>query len=218
MGEEMPSDKRDSVPRAISIGIFIAIATAAVGYIVTLMDDHRKRQIEFADRQIEKLYGPLLSLSVANQRAWSELHYNFRNKKTYYFDDNDKPTPQQVEIWRRWMKTVFLPLDIKMETAIIDNAQLIDGGHIYTVFQDLIAHVESYKATIAKWKEIDEKENPHFRDTAENTAVIQYPVTLAGCIQQRFELVKIKRDALENSWVPYLRNPPNDYFLPADCR
>ena len=50
------------------------------------------------------------------------------------------------------MKIVFLPLDQKMESTIIDNVQLIGGQRIFPLFGKLIVHVESYKAVVANRK------------------------------------------------------------------
>ena len=42
------------------------IVAAAVGYVISYLDQHRKDQVAFVSTQIEKLYGPLFALSQAN--------------------------------------------------------------------------------------------------------------------------------------------------------
>ena len=71
------------------------------------------------------------------------------------------------------MKTVFMPLNLKMEAAIVDNAQLLDGNRIYPCFVELISHVESYKATLASWKDSDDLNQTKHRTAKANNAVIE---------------------------------------------
>jgi hypothetical protein len=209
------SRKKEPFSRALAIGIFLAIVAAATGYIVSIVGDQRKREIEFADQQIEKLYGPLFALSTATLRASTALFLNVRPGKTVFFDEHDPPSPKEVEIWRRWIKTVFQPMNVKMETAIIDNAQLIEGGHIYPLFVDLILHVESYRATIAKWKDTD-AENPHFVEASENTAMIAFPKGFDRCVELRFDVLRARRDRLKRSWILAFETPEDRPF-PEGC-
>jgi hypothetical protein len=133
-GDVKPNEKSGSAYEGIATAIFVAVATAVIGYAVSFIDEHRKNQIQRVNTQIEKLYGPLYAYSIANKRAWTELHKKYRSGKTYFFNDQDKPSAEQVEVWRRWMKTVFMPINLKMESAIIENAQLLDGNRVYSLF------------------------------------------------------------------------------------
>jgi hypothetical protein len=215
-GDVEPSETRGSAYKAIATAIFLAVASAIIGYAVSFIDEHRKNQIQIVNTQIEKLYGPLYAFSVANQRAWRELHDKYRSGKTYFFDDQDKPSAELVEVWRRWMKTVFMPMNLKMESAIIENAQLLDGNRIYPSFVDLIAHVESYKATVAKWKDTDDLHDDRYRMAGENTAVIEYPIRLDACIEARLQSVLDRRDRLERSWTGLFITEPAQHFQ-SDC-
>jgi hypothetical protein len=207
--------KEHSVYTGLIISILVAAATALIGYSVSFVDEYRKGKIRTVNTRIEKLYGPLYAYSVASKRAWTELR-KFRGDKPYYFNDNDKPGEEQVEIWRRWMKAVFMPLNLKMESAIIENAQLLDGSRIYPVLVDFIAHVESYKATIARWKDTDDISDPRHRTVRANAAVIDYPPTLDDCIAVRLKAALELRDALEQSWTGFLRDESAKKFN-DDC-
>jgi hypothetical protein len=145
--------------KGIITTIFLGIVSAIVGYAVSFVSDHRKSEIEFVNSQIEKLYGPLYAYGVANAGSWTELHQR-RGGDPDYFHDHPPVTAQDVEIWRRWMTNVFMPKNIKMEEVIIENSQLLDKSKIYPVFEDLITHIESYKATIARWDAKDELSDP----------------------------------------------------------
>jgi hypothetical protein len=214
-------ERRNSEPayRALVVGIFLAVVAAMAGYIVSLFEDHRKREIEFVDQQIEKLYGPIFAVSTATRRAKDELLSKLRPGKSDYFAKNDPPGLEEVQTWRRWIQTVFQPMNLQMEKAIVDNAQLIEGGHIYPVFADLILHVESYKATIAKWKDTDANENSHFIEASENTSLIDFPKGFDRCVQLRFEAMRARRDSLKRSWIFFpVETPPENDLFPEDCR
>jgi len=210
--------KKDPPPNGIVLAIFVAIVTAAVGYFFSVVQDQRKREIDFVDQQIEKLYGPLFALSTATKRAAQQVLFIVRPGKGRFFDEHDPPTPAEVERWRQWIKTVFQPMNQKMETAIVDNAQLIEGGHIYPVFADLVLHVESYKGIIAKWKDTDAKENSHFTDRSENAAVNEFPKDFDICVEQRFVAMLAKRACLKSSWIFPLQSCENHTTFPKDCQ
>jgi hypothetical protein len=53
------SDAAEPRSKGIVLAIFTAILAAVGAYTVSIAEDHRKREIEFVEQQIEKLYGPL---------------------------------------------------------------------------------------------------------------------------------------------------------------
>lgn len=205
------SKESDSRYKGIATSIVLAVVSAAIGYTVSFVDEHRKAQIHKVNTQIEKLYGPLYAYSVASRRAWEDLR-STSGRGTYYFDDQDMPSAELVEVWRRWMKTVFMPINIKMESAIVDNAQLLDGRRVYPCFVDLISHVESYKATIASWKDTDDLAQTKNRTVRANNAVIVYPIDLDNCIEMRLQAALERRNELERSWLGILISGSKQHF------
>jgi len=210
--------KKETSSNGIVIAISVAIVTATVGYFISTMQDQRKREIDFVDQQIEKLYGPLFALSTATKGAAQQVLFKVRRGKDKFFDEHDPPSLTEVEQWRLWIRTVFQPMNKKMEAAIVNNAQLIEGGHIYPVFADLVLHAESYEGTIAKWKETDIKENPHFRERSENTAVNEFPDGFDTCIEQRFKAMLAKRTCLKRSWIFPFEACEDYRSFPENCR
>lgn len=196
--QQAPAKESGKAYAAVVTSIIAAIATAMIGYIVSFVDSHRKAKIEKLDKQIERLYGPLYAYSVASSRAWSDIR-QITGRATYFFNDDNMPSAEQVEAWRRWMKTVFMPLNVKMEAAIVDNAQLMDGNRIYPCFEELISHVESYKATVAGWKDWDDLSQPKHRTAKANNAIIVYPVGLDLCIRDRLEATLKRRNEVDSS-------------------
>ena len=51
------------------------------------------------------------------------------------------------------MQNVFQPMNVKMEDAIVNNAQLLVGERMPPMFLQFVSHTEAYKSVIAKWKE-----------------------------------------------------------------
>jgi hypothetical protein len=211
-------DEKQSSYREVAVAIVIAAITAAIGYTVTFIDEHRKSELQNVNIQIEKLYGPLYSYSIAARRAHDELRSIYRNAAAHYFnkDDKDPPTAEEVEVWRRWMKTVFMLINERMERVIIDNVQLIDGDRIYPPFSDLIMHVESYKAVVTKWKESDDLSNITSRSFSENNALIEYPIDVDSCIEKPLDAALALREKIENSLTGYFITGGNESF-PEGC-
>ena len=210
-------EKKDPPSRTILIGIVLAIATAMAGFVVSQLQDQRKRDMDFVDLQIEKLYGPLFAFSTATLRAKNDLIAKRRPGISDYFDPAHPPNKADVQMFRLWMRNVFHPMNLEMETAITRNAQLIQGGHIYPVFEEFIMHVESYKATIAKWKDSDAEENTHFLEGPENKAMRDFPGGFDLCVQQRYDAMLAKRDHLRNFWVSNFTTYKGPVF-PANCQ
>jgi hypothetical protein len=109
-------------------------------------------------------------------------------------------------------------MNLAMVKAIVENAQLIEGGGIYPVFEDLILHVESYKATIAKWKDTDAKVNPHYLEKAENTSSVDFPEGFDPCVERRYLAMLARRASLKASWVFLSPEAPEDQYFPENCR
>jgi hypothetical protein len=207
--------KRDRFgPKTIVTSVAIAIVSAAIGYMVSLIEDHRKTKIQEVNLQIEKVYGPLYACSVASKRAFEDL-MKARSGKSYFFSQNDPPSAELVELWRRWMKSVLMPMNIKMESAIIDNSQLLDGARIYPSFVELISHVESYKATIASWKETDDLTQAKFQRGEANAAIINFPVQVNDCIKMRLDAAIKRRNELQASWFGFFGGSSDNF--PPDC-
>jgi hypothetical protein len=57
------------------------------------------------------------------------------------------------------MLEVFMPLNLIMEKAIVENADLIIENEMPTCFLKLIAHIAAYKPVIRKWQDGDYSEH-----------------------------------------------------------
>jgi ABC-type cobalt transport system substrate-binding protein len=212
-------DKRRSdafVTRSV-IAVAAAIGSAALGYLVGVMNDIRKSKLDFVNSQIEKLYGPLYAQTQANNATWEEFTrrywrtYRTKSQKQgdfFYCDDKDPPTIEEVKRWRAWMKAVFQPLNLEMEKAIVENSQLIIGDNIPVVFKEVVAQTEAYKFVISGWKDNDFegcRRNPTELcpqlSYASNTTPLNYPTEIITCVEQDYQTLKKRQAGLEQSFL-----------------
>jgi hypothetical protein len=228
--------------RSLFLALITAILTGAISYVYGVVNDNRKAKLDFVNAQIEKLYGPLLAANHAGNAIWDlfgNSHWrharNPKDKSRVYFNDRDPPTVDEVRLWRQWMRTVFQPLNVKMEEAIIANSHLVIGDTIPPVFQDL-AHTEAYKAVIASWKDEDFKECQQRPPRATvvvpctgvtrlmNTAELNFPEELVQCVEADYLKLKQYQKLLQSSLFTALlaqrvtRSPACDRQVPLKQR
>jgi hypothetical protein len=65
--------------------------------------------------------------------------------------ERDPPNDVDLQAWRLWMRTVFMPLNIEMERLILSNMDLLVGDTVEPSLIELCAHVEAYKTVLARW-------------------------------------------------------------------
>ncbi len=193
--------KRKSLVTPILTGVLIAVIPAILGYVASYVDGIRRDELDFRNKQIEKLYGPLYTLTQADNAAWA--YFQALNAKSPYNFNSEtiQPTPAQIAQWRIWMKNVFQPLNLQIEKVIIDNTQLVIGDRMPVSFQQLISHSEAYKAIIADWTESDARDPQTYTSTSKNTVVGEvYPEQIVDCAQNAYLALKKRQSDLETTF------------------
>lgn len=173
------------------ISVIVTVVLAAVGYFVTYVNgvrlENRKSRLKYLSDQIQFLYGPLFSLSHASQEAWRSFRSRYRPEGAF-FDPVNPLSAWELEAWRMWMVEVFMPLNLRMEKAIIENAHLIEGSEMPHPFIELLSHVEVYRVVLKKWER---------NDFTEHTAYIEYPLTLDDYVAQTYrKLTRLQTELL----------------------
>ena len=83
----------------IATAVIIATASAVIGYVVNFATERREVELTHINAQIEHLYGPLYSLSEANDRAWKAYSNEYWNERLQarrgYFNLNDSDPPYE---------------------------------------------------------------------------------------------------------------------------
>lgn len=158
------------------IGVLITITLAIGGYLYSYFHDlataKRQAQLERVNLQLRNLYGPLFALTQVSEKVWIE--FREKNRPPYtesYWNSTPKPTKEQGQEWRIWISSVFMPMNTKMESLILENADLLEGSEMPDVLIDLSAHIAGYKAILAKWKNNNKVENTF----EANTSFFKYP-------------------------------------------
>ncbi|TCC89236.1 hypothetical protein EZ428_16190 [Pedobacter frigiditerrae] len=173
------------------ITTIVTIALAVIGYLAKYANDiniaNRKDKLERINRQLKEFYGPLLSLMSSSNASWIEFRNKYRSNIISYFDKNNPPTEEEKEIWRNWMKTIFIPINEKAYEIIIKNSDLIIGNEFPACFKDFCAHVETYRPILKKWNE---------NDFTEHTALLNYPIEIIEYIEGGYREIKLEQNKL----------------------
>ncbi|WGM37625.1 hypothetical protein [Caulobacter sp. NIBR1757] len=194
----MPPSPSEMTP-ALWIQIASICVTVAVAFVGTHLNnvriETRKARIKFLSDQLEYLYGPLFSLNGASGAAWAAFRSRCR-PGVPFFNPSDPPTKDEIIQWRLWMTEVFMPINLQMERAIVENSHLIDGATMPASFQQFLAHVEVYKVIIKRWET---------EDFAEHTAYNNFPRTFEHDVTVAFTSLKERQaeliDDQAHGWI-----------------
>lgn len=216
MADAPTNTPKESMGSKILVGVIVAVGAAIIGYIITYLDQHRKDQVTFVSTQIEKLYGPLFALVQANDIAWAHFHEGYWKDRKDYFDTKTPLKAADIDLWRRWMQNVFQPMNIKMEDALVNNAQLLVGEQMPPMFLQFISHTEAYKSVIAKWR--DNPSNSAEDTTAVgNVSPVVFPTqpAFSNCIVSQFHALKALQQKLQEQVIGWFESLKED--IPAEC-
>jgi hypothetical protein len=134
------------------------------------------------NQQLRNLYGPLYATDQSSGIAWDAFRSRYRPDKGF-FSSKPGPTEEDLAAWRLWMSEVFMPLNLRMERAIVENADLIIEEDIPDCFLRLSAHIAAYKPVLKKWQ---------LGDYSEHTSLSYYPTDLRDYIISSYN--KLKRE------------------------
>lgn len=173
-----------------AIAIVVSVALALGGYLFTFVHDRRKAQhtarLERLDRQIRELYGPMYALAESSSRTWAAFRQRYRPGHVAYFGDIEEPTDDELMAWRLWMTEVFQPNNERMIELLFKHAELLEEDEIPEPLLDLVAHVLSHKAVLARWAN---------GDIAEHTPLLNYPLEVNAWAADGYR--KLKADQRE---------------------
>ncbi|MEM8863055.1 MAG: hypothetical protein AAGD96_32490, partial [Chloroflexota bacterium] len=95
----------------------VSILLALTGYLFTWFSGRRSQQkrdqLDRINKQLADLYGPMFALVESSDIAWRA----FRTKHqphSRFFSDKQPPSEEDIIAWRRWMRTVFMPINTQM--------------------------------------------------------------------------------------------------------
>ncbi|MBC8738570.1 hypothetical protein F6X40_17570 [Paraburkholderia sp. UCT31] len=187
------------VPALVTLAL--SALTAAGTFIVSYIDKVRVARLDVVNKQIEKLYGPLYAVAKANDETWTQFRAQYlpSRKGLPVYNEAAKPpqrpTAEEISVWRSWMRNVFQPMNVRMEQAIVGNVQLVIGDSLPKSFLDLVAHTEGYKAVIAGWEHSSATDSS-YTFGKNNLSALNYPTSLLLCAKDGYELLKARQAEL----------------------
>jgi hypothetical protein len=172
------------------VTISVTVALALLGYLFTYMNNlrlaRRKDRLDRVDRQLRDFYGPLFALEQASTRVWKAFREKNRPDGAYW-GTPAPPSEDEGEVWRLWMKEVFMPLNTEMVKIITDHADLLEESEMPDILLELCAHVYGYKAVMRAWESGD------FR---KNTSVIDFPSEISQYAASSYRNLKREQSRL----------------------
>ncbi|MCU7851808.1 MAG: hypothetical protein KZQ80_06305 [Candidatus Thiodiazotropha sp. (ex Monitilora ramsayi)] len=180
----------------IAVTLAITIFLAFAGYIATYVNNQknaqRKAQIDRVNEQLKEFYGPLHSLGLASESAWVSFQYTHKpaghRLSGEFWAPSEPPSVEEGEAWRLWMKTVFMPLNLRMVEIVTTRADLMEETVLPNCLGQLTAHVYSYAAVLKAWEQ---------GDYSRHTAVSNFPgPELLSYSQEMYKKIKEKQATL----------------------
>lgn len=176
---------------ALVVTTVTAIMVALFGYIATYINDvritQRTEQLNRVNKQLSEFYGPLFALSQANGIAWHKFREEYRPHEAF-FSRSNPPSEEELQIWRLWIQTVFMPSNLQMYEIIVLKADLLIEKHMPQCLLLFCAHVTAYQPVLKKWE---------LNDYSEHTSLINYPSNeLLEYCNKSFERLKAEQSRL----------------------
>lgn len=171
---------------ALWVPLLVALIAAAGAYLNATLLERRKAALAQINEQLEKLYGPLFALSRASEETW--LRFRQHNRPDMpFFDAHSPPTEAELEMWRRWLSKVFIPLNERMAKVIVEHMHLLEGSTMPSSFLTLIANVEAFRVIKSRWAE---------GDLSEHAPTFNFPADFRPDVEAAFHRLRARQAAL----------------------
>lgn len=182
----------------MDIGIIIALIGASitiVGWFVNhnltaSLERKRRRlnaQVEFRNRQLEELYGPLVFLVLEGRRSFEDLLDILGRRHVFAIGDSRLPE-DELKTWLFWVDNEFLPRNKKVRELIAEKAHLIEGPQIPESWLRFADHYNSWRVRHDRWK----KEGVEYSWTS----AINWPRDFEEDVISTFKLLKQSQSEL----------------------
>jgi len=141
-----------------------AVVVTIAGWLINhILQSHRelkakKREalLQYTQKQLEELYGPLAFLIIEGRRTFKDLLEVFGRK--YVFVDDKPLSKEEFKIWMFWAENDFLPRNEKIKSLLMSKTHLIEGEEIPESYITFLDHCNSWQINHLRWK----KENVEY--------------------------------------------------------
>ena len=152
--------------------VLVPVILAFVGYVITreiqISLSKRTARLELINKRINEFYGPLYIALEESLTAYQALLSKLHRESSFY-EHGKIPTDCEMQYWRIWVESVFMPLNLRVEKIILENAYLIKEQAIPECLLKFVTHVSAYKAILKQWES---------GDFSEWTSIIPFPQEL----------------------------------------
>jgi hypothetical protein len=132
-------------------GLAVAAVGATLAYFNSQRLGQRQARLDRVNKQLEELYGPMLSLSEGSSASWAIFRDRYRPGRPFIGGDGPPPTSEEVSEWIAWMRTVFMPANRTIHQLIVTKTHLLDDDEMPAVLLVFLAHVSGYEVTMSAW-------------------------------------------------------------------
>jgi hypothetical protein len=154
-----------------------AVAVPAVGWFIAsaLQSQREVRQhriatvIEYTGRQLEELYGPLLTLLIEGEQAWHACLRSLqldpgdpaaseRLRRVLLGEDDQRGLAEdEISVWVFWIEHAFFPRNDRIQELLASKAHLIEGPPegllVPRSYVQFLQHHNDWKMRHLQWKE-----------------------------------------------------------------
>jgi hypothetical protein len=172
----------------------IAAAVTAAGWLVNhILADRRagERQqteacLQYVERQLEQLYGPLVSLIYERRRTFIDLCDTLGRNQV--FVEGQPLTEDELEAWLFWSEESFLPTNERIKQLLMSKTHLIEGEGFPQSYVALLDHCNSWNIRHKRWKEQGVEYSWHSK--------INWPLAFQQEVIETFQRLKARYTAL----------------------
>ena len=172
------------------ITTIVTVVLTLLGYLITYANNvrlaQRTERLNRVNKQLGEFYGPLFALIYSSDASWRAFRQKYRPHQGYFGDDK-QPTDQELERWRLWMTTVFMPSNLRVYELIVSKADLLIESDMPKCLLDACAHVAAYQAVLKKWEK---------QDYSEYNSLLDFPSEVLPYCRQSFQKLKAEQAKL----------------------
>jgi hypothetical protein len=142
-----------SIVAAIIAGSVAALGWAASSTFTAIANIRVLRvnaRLQHVEKQLEKLYGPLVFLILEGEQTFRELLLAL--KRNYVFDKNNNIPKDDLETWLFWAENDFMPRNEKIKELLSQQTHLLYDSRMVDSYRQFLMHHNSWSIRHLRWK------------------------------------------------------------------
>jgi hypothetical protein len=195
----MGAELSQTIIVALVAGAITAIGWLA-NYAYAKRTDRYKQELAarlaHVERQLERLYGPLVFLVHEGEASFSDLLDTL--KRRHVFSSSGSISEEDLPIWLFWIDHDLMPRNAAIQALLSSQSHLIVGDKLADSYIEFIKHYNTWKVNHARWK-VDGVRYSWRSKT-------NWPTGFAAEVKQSFEMLKQEQKRLQGHGVAVSRN------------